>query len=143
MACEASSMDNEKCKRIKLSHEDGEAANSKAEDLSAHSRINSLEGFKFNKILSEDIRSKSVFIEGLFEETGECAVIILEKLPINKENVDKLLNNADLALNLKSQNLPDSNVVQYACYPNVDRGGKFVVFPVYCHLLIYIMLCIS
>lgn len=142
MACEASSIDNGTCKRIKLSHEEGEASNSKAEDLSAHSRINSLEGFKFNKILSEDIRSKTAFIEGLFEETGECAVILLEKLPINKENIDKLLNNADLALNLKSQNLSDSNVAQYACYPNVDRGGKFVVSPVYSHLLLYLILYI-
>ena len=127
MACEASSTDSENCKRIKLSHEDSETTNSKAEDLSAYARINSFEGFKFKNILLDDKRSKSVFIEGLFEETGECAVVLLEKLPINKENIDKLLNNADLALNLKSQTHTDSNVVEYACYPNVDRGGKFIL----------------
>lgn len=124
MAYEASSVDGERCKRIKLSHEDGETTNTKAEDLSAYARINSLEGFKFKSILHDNHRSKSVSIEALFEETGDLAVVLLDKLPINKENVDKLLNNADLALNLKSQTHTESNVIEYACYPNVDRGGK-------------------
>uniref|UniRef100_T1DFV7 m7GpppX diphosphatase n=1 Tax=Cupiennius salei TaxID=6928 RepID=T1DFV7_CUPSA len=122
MASEVSSTESENCKRIKLSSESDDVRTPTAEDLSAHARLNSFEGFKLNQILSDNIQSKSVFFEGSFEATDDCAVVLLEKLPVIKESVDKLLNNADLALNLKSKSQPIPNVANYACYPKVDRG---------------------
>lgn len=127
MASEVSSSDSESCKRIKLSSESDDTHHQIAEDLSAHARLNSFEGFKLNQILSDNIKSKSLFFEGSFESTDDSAVVLLEKLPLAKEAVDKLLNNADLALNLKAKSVGKSNIVHYACYPKVDRGGKFCI----------------
>lgn len=119
------SSDGEKCKRIKLSTDTEGAVNPIAEDLSAHARINSFEGFKLNQILSDNNRSKSLFFEGIFEATNDRAVVLLDKLPVIKDSVAKLLNTADLALNLKSKSSLKPNVTSYACYPQADRGGKY------------------
>ncbi|CAL1287877.1 unnamed protein product [Larinioides sclopetarius] len=110
-------------KKIKLSDE-GEvsAEHSVAEDLSAHVRLNSLEGFQLSEVLSESSYSKSIFLEGRFDKVSDKAIILLEKLPIHQDSVEKLLTNADLALNLKSNSTSDPNVVDYACYPPVCQG---------------------
>lgn len=126
---DADSTDEVCRKKIKLSDDsDTEKPTNppKAEDLSAHCRLNSLEGFKLKEILSESNSSKSVFLEGHFDSPDENAVVLLEKLPITKDSVEKLLNTADLALNLKATTVPAPNVIDYACYPTVDRGGKTI-----------------
>ncbi|KAG8193320.1 hypothetical protein JTE90_003803 [Oedothorax gibbosus] len=129
---DADSTDDMPKKKIKLSDDtDEEPVNpSIAEDLSAHSRLNSLESFKLERILSENNNSKSVFLEGRFDSTDEIAVVLLEKLPIAKDSVEKLLNAADLALNLKIPTV-SPNTTDYACYPKVDRGDvkATIIYP--------------
>lgn len=135
MACEVTSSDGENCKRIKLSSEADDASTTAAEDLSSYSRINTLEEFRLNQILSDNGRSKSVFIAGTLGETEDCAVVLVEKQPIVKESVDKMLNNADLALNLVPNTKPKANAMHYAFYPKVERGGKFfsgMLFSTHC-----------
>ncbi|GFU10346.1 m7GpppX diphosphatase [Nephila pilipes] len=128
----ADSSGESKRKKIKLSNE-GETSTdcSVAEDLSAHVRLNSLDGFQLSEILSENTNSKSIFLDGYFDEESRKAVILLEKLPIPKDSVEKLLNNADLALNLKSKSTLEPNVVNYACYPTVCQGDikATIIYP--------------
>ncbi|KAF8776784.1 m7GpppX diphosphatase-like [Argiope bruennichi] len=119
-------------KKIKLSDEEEVTGDhSVAEDLSAHVRLNSLEGFQLSEVLSENSYSKSVFLEGRFDKAADKAIILLEKLPIHHDSVEKLLNNADLALNLKSNSISEPNVVDYACYPPVCQGDikATVIYP--------------
>lgn len=125
MDSEVSSSDG--TKKRKLSSGEDQPVNSRAEDLSAYARITSFQGFKFNKLLCDNRRSKAVFVDGTFEDTGDCAVVLLQKQPVLKDNIDELLTHADLALNLKSHPESESNVVQYACYPPADTDGKFIV----------------
>ncbi|XP_054718326.1 m7GpppX diphosphatase-like [Uloborus diversus] len=114
-------------KKVKLTDENEK--NTTAEDLSAHFRLNSFESFSLQQILSDNKYSKSVFFECLLDE--KCAVVLLEKLPLAKETIEKLLNNADLALNLKANCSSDSNAIDYACYPPVDKGDvkATIIYP--------------
>ncbi|GIY90911.1 m7GpppX diphosphatase [Caerostris darwini] len=121
-------------KKIKLSHEENASTDADHTlDLSAHIRLNSLGGFQLSEILSENSSSKSVFLEGTFDKVSHKAVILLEKLPIPKDaaKVEKLLNNADLALNLKSNSIAEPNAVDYAFYPAVCQGDikATVIYP--------------
>ncbi|XP_035225122.1 m7GpppX diphosphatase-like [Stegodyphus dumicola] len=129
MASDVDTSEDVSSKRIKLSNDS--KLDPVAEDLSSHARITSLEDFKLKNILSDNAYSKAVFLEGSFEPVDDTAVILLEKLPFVKDSVDKLLNNADLALNLKSNSAPAPNIIHYACYPKVDRGDikATIIYP--------------
>ncbi|GFX21896.1 m7GpppX diphosphatase [Trichonephila clavipes] len=127
----ADSSEESSRKKIKLSKEGETSTDSVAEDLSAHVRLNSLKGFQLSEILSENRYTKSIFLDGYFDEESRRGIILLEKLPTSKDSVEKLLNNADLALNLKSKSTIEPNVVNYACYPTVCEGDikATIIYP--------------
>ncbi|XP_015929007.1 m7GpppX diphosphatase [Parasteatoda tepidariorum] len=117
------SSDDVSRKRIKLSTEEElQSPDAVAEDLSAHTRINSFSDFKMREVLFDNKESKSIFVEGSFDPVSDKAVLLLEKSSFEKENVERFLKSADLALNLKPSVASEPNEVNYACYPNVERG---------------------
>ena len=62
-----------------------------------------LKRFKIERILQEFSDRKSIFLEGHFAEAEtENAVVILEKLPFNKENLEELLTKSTLNIQFRN-----------------------------------------
>ena len=80
---------------------------------SIHKNLQNLDDVSFVRILSEDTVKKTVFVEGRVKNSNDPAVIVIEKLPWRKEDIQALLSR-DTSLSHQSVN---------------DIYGKYLVSP--------------
>ena len=70
---------------------------------SIHTNLQNLDDVSFVRILSEDTVKKTVFVEGRVKNSNDPAVIVIEKLPWRKEDIQALLSR-DTSLSHQSVN---------------------------------------
>ncbi|KAK3711396.1 hypothetical protein QZH41_013504 [Actinostola sp. cb2023] len=80
--------------------------------------LESFKGFEITKTLSENARSKSVFLHGKFEGCDDDAVVLLEKTPFSQDVLPKVLS-SDTRLTVDMRN---DIYGQYICYPPQDTN---------------------
>ncbi|RWS27740.1 m7GpppX diphosphatase-like protein [Leptotrombidium deliense] len=121
---DVSNCNNHSTKKRKLNVEQGTNdvaldLSSQQEETSIHlkSHLN-LSAIKFVRILNDLPQSKSVFIEGLYNE--EKVVVIFEKTPFSEELVKQILKTTDNSL---QQHFHNDVYGNYTTFPNPELNG--------------------
>ena len=86
--------------------------------------ITSFGGFHTTKVLNEDSERKSIFLLGRFGESGNDAVVILNKTPLSEELAKDMLTETSALKNIMQNDIYGT----YELFPKPDLNGKFVAF---------------
>lgn len=97
---------------------------SKPVEESKHVETCSLKNFRVLKVLKECSHTKSLVVEGRFVGDERPAIIIVEKMPFDTRDIDKLLSSCT-RLELKFRNNIYAN---YHAYPQNGFNGKCYLF---------------